>query len=373
MSNRVSAAKELVAKARQLDPTSPYAVNLSFRIYLKENDVELALHECKEALRLCTAKDEKLRYALESYRAKLEAIVSQLQTFQAQSGSPDRTISSRVRNKIYSVVGGRTGDLTPSRLTAAGRVFAEEGLLNLAIQHYEQALDLDRQYYPARIRLGHAFRHLGRYDRAYQEFKHVVRALEEEKRWPPWTVKGINSSGLEGLGNVAKSMHNLPSARAYFEQALEIDGNYANGLNGLGMVLCMEGDPKTGADVLRKALAHHATGYWTQNNLGIAMLLLGDVKSAEEHFIRAEQICQTRINAHARITLAHFHIGLAYAGRDMPEQAEKSFREALSLCSATGLVDEILADLKLIEKALNKHWLQSCIRILETSRSPAST
>jgi tetratricopeptide (TPR) repeat protein len=123
---------------------------------------------------------------------------------------------------------------------------------------------------------------------------------------------------MQEIGFVQHHLCNLPEARRCYEEALALDITSAN--------------------------------YGSSVRLGILCLGEGKVEEAQEHFARGITLCGELLEKTPRLYNVLYHLGLAQLGSGESDEAFATYRQALEVCSAKGVVQEALMDLRLLER-----------------------
>jgi tetratricopeptide (TPR) repeat protein len=150
--------------------------------------------------------------------------------------------------------------------------------LDLVIQHYRQALQLEPSYATAHNNLGNALRRVGRLDEAIEHYR---RALG---------IKSDYTEAHNNLGIALAQQNKLQEAVDHFQQALGIRPDYAEALNNLGIALAQQNRPQEAVDHFQQALRIRPDYAEAHNNLGIALAQEDRLKEAADHFQQALRI-----------------------------------------------------------------------------------
>ncbi len=162
----------------------------------------------------------------------------------------------------------------------------------------------------AHVRLGVAYRKLGRLDAARVEFE---RAL---------ALQPANAPALNNLGNVRKLLGDTPGAEAAYTQALAILPSYPEAMINLATVYNGSGKHAEALDLLRGALTLAGPRAELLNNLGTTYLALGDYGQAEASFERA-------LVMKPRAARIYFNLGGALEGKGEWQRAIAAYENAI--------------------------------------------
>lgn len=146
------------------------------------------------------------------------------------------------------------------------------GNTNEAIRLYEQALQQDAAFVPARYDLAVAYRGLGETDKAIVEYEKV---LETNPRFP---------EALSNLGGQYFRKGETEKAIQYFKRALDIHPNFVQALSNLGAALNKNSQYRQALPHLKRAIdldPEFAVAFF---NLGNSHFGLDKFKEAEEAF-----------------------------------------------------------------------------------------
>ena len=119
---------------------------------------------------------------------------------------------------------------TPAAFLHQGCVYRDQGDLDSAISQWQQALELDPQYWEAHCHLGYALRERGDLKDAIHSLR---RALKSQRHDPDL---------LCNLGTTLGQIGNLTEAILTLEQAVEVDPLHAAAYHNLGFALSQKGD-----------------------------------------------------------------------------------------------------------------------------------
>ncbi len=240
-------------------------------------------------------------------------------------------------------------------LVISGNILVNEGLLENAAKKYLSALSADPEYAQARIKLGHCLRQLGRFWEAEENFRRAQKSRS----------KFIQALAYDGLGAVNRQNGDIDYAEILYKQAIELSSDYANAYNGLGKIYCLQRQLEDAYDCFRSVLKHKPDAYWTFNNHGITLLLANRHDEATSRFRKAARLCRDSISRGSRAYLSLFSLGIALFGQGEYTEGLLALRQATSICTARGLVGEVISDLQLIELQTSSERIREAISYLK--------
>jgi tetratricopeptide (TPR) repeat protein len=279
-----------------------------------------------------------------------------------------------------------------------GITYQQLGEVREAIAYYEQHLQRARELgdwrgeMRALINLGFAYHDLGEFQSeiAYTEQALAV-ATQMSDRWNEGRCLGHLGLAAEALGQPQEAM-------AYFEQALEIfraigDRRVESDLLGLiadatvrsghleraipyyqeALTIAQEVSDKAGASEQWLGLAyvfHHLghraearrhyheglalefllTHYRCAILLGILCSEEGHVLEAQHHYTRGIDLCRALLDKTPTLVRPLYSLALAYLGNGQPDEALTTYRRALEVCTASGVVRDALQDVRLLKR-----------------------
>lgn len=188
-----------------------------------------------------------------------------------------------------------------------------------AIAYFEQALAIAREVGDRRGEgrhlgnLGEACLAVGKVRQALEYFEQALAIAQEIGD------KERQSYALRGLGTAHLHLRNLVDACRYYEESLTLD------------------IPSTNFSCAAK--------------LGILCLEERNVEKAQDYFSRGVVLCRVMLEKTANFYDAHYTLALAQLGWGQPDEGLATYRQALQVCSAKGLVQEALQDLRMLQRA----------------------
>jgi tetratricopeptide (TPR) repeat protein len=98
------------------------------------------------------------------------------------------------------------------------------------------------------------------------------------------------------------------------------------------------------------ALEYPATNYRCAVPLGILCLEEGQVLEAQHYYTRGIDLCRALLDKTPTLVRPLYSLALAYLGNGQPDEALATYRRALAVCSATGVVRDALQDVQLLRR-----------------------
>jgi tetratricopeptide (TPR) repeat protein len=293
------------------------------------------------------------------------------------------------------------GDATviASRIGNIGEVYFVLGETEKAVRYFEEAWELFSQMGQkgeAGFWLGHiglAYSRAGCMDKAAEYFElaaSIAREVGDRQREGSWLSnlgsislrKGEVSSALNyyttalqiarevndrrgliarlcGLAYVLRALGRVKDAIDYYQEALTIAGNIktkygeARALLGLGQLYHEIGQLDKAKSCLSDALAMDIPeiNYKCSVRLGILCLEEGDHRGAQDYFERTISMCQALLERTPNSYEPLYALALAQVGSGRPDEALTTYRKALEVCAAQGVVRDALEDLRLLQRA----------------------
>ena len=159
-----------------------------------------------------------------------------------------------------------------------GNALFQAGKIQDAIWHWEQALRLQPDYAEAHYNLGCALFQAGRMSEAIEQYVQTIRIM-------PGHAEAHNNLGL-ALAQVGK----IQDAIGHYEQALRSKPAYAEAHYNLGDALARVGRVQDAIGHYEQALRLKPDYAEAHCNLAVALLVLGKGREAVEHFGQALRI-----------------------------------------------------------------------------------
>ncbi|MBM3236396.1 tetratricopeptide repeat protein [Candidatus Poribacteria bacterium] len=305
--------------------------------YLEQSnwcDLGLAYHDLRETRRAIECYERSLAIARqENAKGGIAHAVGCLGNAYANLGETRKAIEFYEQAlQIAKEIGDRWNEGVC--LGNLGVTYYALGETRKAIEYYEQALQIakeigDRRGEGNRLgNLGIAYHQLGETRKAIEFYNQALQIFKE---------KGDRFDESIALFNIGEAHHhlgNLAEAHRYYEEAFALD--------------------------------IPSTNYSCAVKLGILCLEEGKAEEARDHFVRGITLCRVLLENTPRLYDALYHLALAQLGNGQSDDALATYRQALEVCSAKGVVQNALQDLRLLGRApLAVAGLDEAVAILE--------
>jgi serine/threonine-protein kinase len=181
-----------------------------------------------------------------------------------------------------------------------------------AVDHLQQAIQLDPNYAVAHYDLGNALQRTDRLNEAIDQFEQAL-ALEPDL-----------AAAHVSLGSALCTNGRFDDALDHYQQALRIDPNFAMAHNGVGFVSQNKGDFDDAIQKYQEALRIDPNLAEAHINLGYCLNREGQVDDAIEHYQQALRI-------DPKDAMAHHDLGSALNVKGQIDEAIEEFKQALEL------------------------------------------
>jgi tetratricopeptide (TPR) repeat protein len=211
-------------------------------------------------------------------------------------------------------------------------ILLQEGRIEDAIGHYEQALRLKPDYAEAHYNLGLALWQAGRAREAIAQYEQALRFkpdyawahnnLGAALLWQPGRVGEAiqhleqalritpdNAEAHDNLGVALVHLGRVQEAMAQWEQALRIRPDYAEAHCNLGMALGQVGKIEEAIAHYEQALRIKPDFAETHYNLGLALSRIGKIQDAIGHYEQALRLKPDYAEAHYNLGVALARLG----------------------------------------------------------------
>jgi tetratricopeptide (TPR) repeat protein len=254
-------------------------------------------------------------------------------------------------------LGDRRGEMRA--LINVGFAYNDLGEVRNAITYTEQGLDVatrmgDRWNEGRCIgHLGLAAETLGQTQKAMTYFEQaleIFRAIEDRR---------VESDLLGIIADATVRSGHLERAIRYYQEALKIaqDVSDKGGMSeqwlGLAYVYHHLGNLAEARRHYQEGLALEflLTNYRCAILLGILCLEEDQALEAQQHGTRGIDLCRALLDKTPTLVRPLYSLALAYLGNRQPADALDTYRRALEVCSATGVVRDALQDVQLLKRA----------------------
>jgi tetratricopeptide (TPR) repeat protein len=157
-------------------------------------------------------------------------------------------------------------------------------------------------------------------------------------------------------GRVALGRKEYDKAQEFLGESLEVvaySDDKAQVFLALAMLNHHKGNLSNARRCYGDALAFDfpETKYSCTVKLGILCLEEGKAEEARDYFARGIALCRELLEKTPRLYDALYHLALAQLGIGQSDEALATYRQALEVCSAKGVVQNALQDLRLLQRA----------------------
>jgi tetratricopeptide (TPR) repeat protein len=193
-----------------------------------------------------------------------------------------------------------------------GNTLLREGNVDEAILHFQKALEINPYDAIAHYNLGYALQQKGKTDEAIAQFQ---QALE---------INPNNAAAHYNLGNALLQTGQVDAAIAHFQQAIQVNPDDADAYNNLGSALLQKGSVDEAITQCQLALKINPGIAQAHNNLGSALLQKGKVDEAITQF-------QQAIEINPGMPDAHYNLGIALLQKGNVDEAILHLQKAVEI------------------------------------------
>ena len=194
------------------------------------------------------------------------------------------------------------GDANPSY--NLGMMFAALRKNDRAVEQFQQALQIDRNYVKAHNNLGVMLFEQGEYKRAMEHYNKALRLA------PDYVDAHVN------VGNVLRVFGRTDKAMQHYREALTLDHMQANAHFNLALLLADQNKLDQAIEHLHQVLSINPRDSGTHYHLASALHMQGHLQSAIQHYRRTLQFNPQ--HARARQTLDQLMASSGQTERDLP-------------------------------------------------------
>jgi len=177
-------------------------------------------------------------------------------------------------------------------------------------------------------------------------------ALAGRISYPRGEVIGLTSQGWLHLirGDFSAAIASYKQA-SNLAQDLGDKFTLSRALRGLACACHHSGQAALARKCCLEALALDipTTNHACAVRLGLLCLFEGDKQMAAQHFSHGIALCQAQSAKADRFYDALYQLGLAQLAGGQPEEAISTYRRAMAICSARGVLKVTLADIRLLQ------------------------
>lgn len=197
---------------------------------------------------------------------------------------------------------------------------------NEAIEEGRQILRLDERNVGAKLAIAEAYRALGRRDLALYIVDDLINGPDPEHH--PNNGPGANDARAHYLRALLRLevYRDVPGAIASFSRAVELDPQFAEAHNNLGVYLLQAGNHQAAVDHLRAAVALSPSWAKAHLNLGDALRAMRQYDQAQAELQRAQQLDPTLVEV-------HYNYGRLFSeqARELPSNGLENLNRKLQL------------------------------------------
>jgi tetratricopeptide (TPR) repeat protein len=248
-----------------------------------------------------------------------------------------------------------------------GYLLAAQGRTDVAVEHYQKALEIFPEYAEANNNLGRIFLNEGRLDEAKEYFQRAIRlkpgAAEAHNNLAIVLARQEDSVGAfqqyqtaiehnpdfpEAYNNLAilqASQGRFAESEADYRAALALKPDYAQAHDNFGILLARQGRLAEAMSHFQKALEIRADSAEAENGLGLLLVSLEQAGDAAPHFQKALEL-------KSDFAEAHFNLAEALTSQGRLAEAEVQLKSGLALAEAQGdatLADQIRTQMRFLE------------------------
>jgi superkiller protein 3 len=302
-----------------------------------------------------TADSEKLAGLLQ------EAVDAYSQSIQAESNDPD--------NDYLALVGAGNA------LDDLGHTLNDPSRIDLALQAYKQAVQINPNAPNAWLELGFALKRQNRLDEAIEAYEMARQAEPTNRRAVNALVEiyqqvlrrdSRNVLAYLNLGNLFLVQDRYVDALGAFDQAANLasDGSSdkANAYNGRGRVFSRQNRYDDAIQEYRKALEVIPNYAFAYNNIAVALVQQGNPNGAIEAYQDALAQPDQQGDPASAHTLAHNGLGLIYLEQGNLDQAADEFEAAVTITPNFEVARSNLSEVR------NRQELSQCSESLPSER-----
>ncbi len=178
-----------------------------------------------------------------------------------------------------------------------GVVLARQGKIEEAMMHYTKALQIDPNYAKAHCNLGVALIRQGKAEEAITHYKEALRIK------PDYVEAHYN------LGIVLIRQGEIEEAVAHYTEILRIDPQDVEVHNNLGVALARQGKIQEATAHYKEALRARPNYADARYNYGEVLMRQGNIREAILHYTEALRVKPNFSEAHFSLGLAYWKIG----------------------------------------------------------------
>jgi len=185
-----------------------------------------------------------------------------------------------------------------------GVTLKASGSLEAAETHFRRAIEARPGHSRAHNNLGTVMRADGR---AAAAVEHLVRAVELDPSY---------ADAYSNLGNALTDLDRVEQARSLYAKALELEPGHGEALINLGTLLKREGDITASSALYRHAIARRPDHADAQFNLAVNLAEEGDLDSARNAYLAAVGVAPKHVGAQGNLARLELLMGRFADGFD---------------------------------------------------------
>lgn len=194
-----------------------------------------------------------------------------------------------------------------------GLAYHRIGKLDSAIIYFEKAVEIDPDYYQAWNNMGYMYFLQANYQKALEFFDQALKANPNYEQARLNRVK--TSQIIDGkikiqafeLVERSSEIDSLELQIANYRKALQIDSNYADAWNNLGVAYYYSGNLDSAVIALKKALDKSPDYAPAHNNVGFILDSMGEYERAIAHYQKAIELRPNYLIAMANLLDSYVH------------------------------------------------------------------
>jgi len=199
------------------------------------------------------------------------------------------------------------------------KVFGWAGKLEDALVAAQRAVALSPEMPEAHFYLASSGHKLDRLDMAVKHYGLALRAIDASGQ-----ELDIHADALNNMGIIHANRGDLETAAAYYERAVQVDGESVEAHHNLGVVRMEQQKLDEAESHFQEALRLDIDDASAHFNLGFVLSARGELPRATAHFVRAAQLLPGDAGT-------HFALGQAYREQQLDAEAVACFRRALAV------------------------------------------
>ena len=194
----------------------------------------------------------------------------------------------------------------------SGACYQGLGQFEIAVEHYEKAIQINPSYYKAHYNLGGVLQDLGKLNASIESFEKAL------------SIKPDYAEANNNIGNVFRELGQFDNAIKSFEKAIELKPNYAEAHYSLGQIFQDLGNIESAIISYEEVLVIKPDFAQLHNNLGVIYQESGELDSALHHLEDAVRIMP-------EFAEAFNNLGNVYKELNQPDKALDCYKNAVAI------------------------------------------